>query len=729
MALTLPLLRWLALATLIAMTAVVAMGIGKLTFNSHYTAYFDPDDPLLVDHRELAQSYSRQDAIFIVLQSRSGFLHGKNYQLLDDLTTLLAAQPFASNALSISELGIIGETLTAEGDLIPSLEQLKNDPRAIGLLLTENTTLAGISLQINLPDKKSRSMLEVIGAIRQIVDSAIGDLPVSAHYTGTLALNEAYIDVVRRDLMRIMPLLLIVMVLVIGFTLNGRRAVLSIFPIGICSVLAAFGTAGLFGAELAAINSFTPVTIFTISLAACVHMTLSYSHYRDSGFQKETAAVAAMKRNLLPMSLANGTTALGFLGLILSPSPPIRVMGYLVATGVVVSFILCMTLLPVLQARLDPWKPNARRPFEFVSIFATLIARRRTGIILIFVVLAIPAIWSASRNVINDNVFDYFPSSHAFSRDTQLVEEHFVGMNEILYSMETGQDFGFFNASAVEALDSLATWLRQQPEVRRVVSIADIDVIKEATQDGRLQRRLDFYRDRVEDFASENSLLAFGVSDNFSSAALTAFVTTLDSADLIEFDRRVHAWAARNSGDYVLRSAAPGLMFANLGEENIRGMLGALSIALPFAALILGVALRSWRVAWIALACNLLPVLLVYSVWALVVGQISIGAAVVMGMILGIVLDDTIYLLIAYQRARKRKLGDPVRYALERVGPALIVTTIALVAGLSTGLLSDFRPIWSMSILSVSIIGTALIVDLLLLPALLPTNGIRRGAR
>ena len=158
-------------------------------------------------------------------------------------------------------------------------------------------------------------------------------------------------------------------------------------------------------------------------------------------------------------------------------------------------------------------------------------------------------------------------------------------------------------------------------------------------------------------------------------------------------------------------------MFAYLGEQNIRSMLTALIIALLGAALVLGLTLRSHRVAWIGLVCNILPVLLVYGIWAVADGHISIGAAVVMGMIVGIVLDDTIYLLTAHRRGRDDE--SPASYALRRVGPALVVTTITLVAGLSFGLLSDFGPIWNMSLLSVLIIGTALVVDLLLLPALL----------
>ena len=160
-------------------------------------------------------------------------------------------------------------------------------------------------------------------------------------------------------------------------------------------------------------------------------------------------------------------------------------------------------------------------------------------------------------------------------------------------------------------------------------------------------------------------------------------------------------------------------MFAHLGQENIRGMLIALSAALLVAALLLGLVLKSWKITLVALVCNMLPVLLVYSVWAVANGQISIGASIVMGMILGIVVDDTIYLLTSYRRHRLAGENSPVLQSLRDVGPAIVITTSTLAVGLSVGLVSDFGPIRDMSALSVAIISVALLIDALLLPALL----------
>jgi predicted RND superfamily exporter protein len=721
MSLSLTKLRIVALSMLITVVVVAVIGIPGLHLNSHYSAYFDRDDPLLVDHQEISELYSRKDSVFVVLQSENSFLDVANYRLLEKLTADLAADRFASRVVSIPELGILGETATDDGDYIPSLKQLHDQGRAMGLLLADNTKLAGILVQIELPDNNSKAVVAAFDAVHQTVQSAIVDRPVSAHYTGTLALNNAYIRVVQHDLGRILPLLFVVMIIMLAWMMRSWRSIFAMLPVGVCSVVGAFGLVGLFGAELAAINSFTPIIIFTISIAGCVHMALSFNHFRDDAMPADNSALAAARYNFLPMALTNGTTALGFVGLAFSPSPPVRLMGYLVAVGVFISFILCLSLLPMLLARIDPWKPVARSGTNFVGQLARFVSLRRIWLIMASLVLALPAAWLASRNVISDNVFEYFSPSHPFSQDTRLVDQELSGINEIIYSVDSGRESGFFSAEAVEAVDKFSTWLRQQPEVNRVTSVADIDVLAEARSEHRLQQRLDFYRTRMDASAENNPLLSLEVSDDYSSSAVSAYLRPLNSNALVDFDRRALAWAKKSLAGYSVKSGGPTLMFAHLGQQNIHGMLTALTIALVVAAMVLALVFRSAHIAWIALVCNLLPLILVYSAWAVFDGRISIGAAVVTGMILGIVLDDTIYLLATYRHAVQHRIVDAVQYAMRRVGPALMVTTITLVSGLSLGLLSDFGPVWSMSVLSVTVIAVALLVDLLLLPALLLT--------
>jgi hypothetical protein len=111
-----------------------------------------------------------------------------------------------------------------------------------------------------------------------------------------------------------------------------------------------------------------------------------------------------------------------------------------------------------------------------------------------------------------------------------------------------------------------------------------------------------------------------------------------------------------------------------------------------------------------------------FGVWALLSGKIGIGLAPVIGMTLGIVVDDTIHFLTEYLRARRsgvRSVEESIRVTFTNVGSAMVITTITLVTGFSVLALSTFRLNADMALLTAITIAIALIADLVLLPVLL----------
>jgi len=111
-----------------------------------------------------------------------------------------------------------------------------------------------------------------------------------------------------------------------------------------------------------------------------------------------------------------------------------------------------------------------------------------------------------------------------------------------------------------------------------------------------------------------------------------------------------------------------------------------------------------------------------FGLWGLLYGQVGLGLSVVMGMTLGIVVDDTVHFLSKYLRARREQGLDPkgaVRYAFHTVGIALFVTTLVLIAGFMVLTQSAFKLNADMGLLTAVTIGIALVVDFIFLPPLL----------
>ena len=87
---------------------------------------------------------------------------------------------------------------------------------------------------------------------------------------------------------------------------------------------------------------------------------------------------------------------------------------------------------------------------------------------------------------------------------------------------------------------------------------------------------------------------------------------------------------------------------------------------------------------------------------------------------LGIAVDDSLHFLLRYRKELKNGQNrvEAIQATIMNTGSALLITTSVLVAGFSVLLLSAFLPTYQFGLLSAVMIGTALICDLTLLPAL-----------
>jgi predicted RND superfamily exporter protein len=118
---------------------------------------------------------------------------------------------------------------------------------------------------------------------------------------------------------------------------------------------------------------------------------------------------------------------------------------------------------------------------------------------------------------------------------------------------------------------------------------------------------------------------------------------------------------------------------------------------------------------------NMFPLLCAATYLHVIGKPLEIGSIMVFTICLGIAVDDTIHLVFRFGRELQAS-GDVARamkIALHRVGQALIITTVVLLAGYGSLLLSQVAVLVTFGILACLAIAAALIGDLLILPALL----------
>jgi predicted RND superfamily exporter protein len=150
---------------------------------------------------------------------------------------------------------------------------------------------------------------------------------------------------------------------------------------------------------------------------------------------------------------------------------------------------------------------------------------------------------------------------------------------------------------------------------------------------------------------------------------------------------------------------------------DLASSLGSDAIIIFF---VLSLAYRSLRLGLIAMVPNLFP-LAITGTYLVVTGQaLEIVTVCAFTISLGIAVDDTIHFLTRYTEEREHWPDrEAIRRAFTAAGTGMIMSNVVLVVGFSTVIFSELREQRIFGMMSVLTLGTALIGDLLFLPAML----------
>jgi predicted RND superfamily exporter protein len=175
------------------------------------------------------------------------------------------------------------------------------------------------------------------------------------------------------------------------------------------------------------------------------------------------------------------------------------------------------------------------------------------------------------------------------------------------------------------------------------------------------------------------------------------------------------------------------VLLAGLIDSILRDQWLAFGVACVGVLLMMIAALRSLRLAVIALVPNALPILVVLGSfgWLQLLGfsefKINMGAAMIAAVSMGLSIDSTIHYLTAYRRAKAAggTTIEAIGEAQQGVGRAVVLSTAALVVGFLSMAMSNFIPTIYFGLLtSLTMLG-GLAGNLLLLPLLLRVVGGR----
>ena len=206
-----------------------------------------------------------------------------------------------------------------------------------------------------------------------------------------------------------------------------------------------------------------------------------------------------------------------------------------------------------------------------------------------------------------------------------------------------------------------------------------------------------------------------------SATRLVVSTSSSWSRELRELDERAQVWIRANAPGLSAGASGLSIMSAHVSQRSIDSMLGGTISAMVLISFILIFIFRSIRIGLLSLVPNFIPAIMSFGLWGYLVGHVGIASSVVVAIVFGIIVDDTIHFLSEYLKARREGLSaaEAVRSAFHTVGQALLTTTVVLSAGFMAFATSGFEVSWSLGLLVTMTILLALAADFLLLPTLL----------
>jgi len=630
---------------------------------------------------------------------------------------------------------LVADAASKSADEISAIKRYAlRDPILRDRLINGEASVTGVNITLQLPGKEIGEETVAVEYVREIIGEFEQKHPnLKTYISGMVMLSDAFGQAGQKDVSTLIPLMFLVIILTIYLITRSISGTFSALVLLIMSIMTAMGLAGWLGIELTSVSISAPTMILTLAVADSIHILISMLQFMRRGESKNEAIVQSLRINMTPVFLTSLTTVIGFLTMNFSDSPPFHDLGNITAMGMTFAFLYSVLTLPALMAILPVKVASVQKgKVAFLDRLAEFVIRNNRKLLWSSTTIVLAIGLLSFNNEMNEDFVSYFDKSIQFRNDTDFISENLIGIYTIEFSLNSGESDGISNPEYLKKVEEFENWFKKQESVVHVNAFTEVArrINKSMHGDQLAYYRLPEARDEAAQYLLLYEMfLPYGLDLNNqinvdkSETRFTVTMSNITANHLMELTERAEHWLHENAPEYMFTNGiSTALMFSHLTQRQVYSMAKGSVFAILLISLVLIVALRSFKYGMLSLIPNIMPFAIGFGIWGITVGEINAGLSVVFGMTLGIVVDDTVHLLTKYLRARREQNKSPedaVRYAFSTVGQAIVVTTIVLVAGFLILSLSSFKMNSQMGMLTAMVIVAALVIDLILLPAIL----------
>ena len=728
---------WITALLLIAVTALSCVGhFAPRKFRDMFSPQTDVvasnDEPDYAKRPEVDsfQFFSQG----ILLAQSDDFFTPEGVAAMQSVTKTLEEQPFIQSVTwmeDIPPLNLFGlpEPVFPKRTASPELyEKAKRkaleNPFITGQMMNEDAN--AMVLMFNYDFFMVESDEQCIVGVREIAEAAAAEFDVQIEFgvTGSFPIfmsmmerhdaNTFFYQLVGYSVIFLMSLILF-------------RGFIAVVVLGLAPALGVFWTLGFVNLLGYDNNPFIdvvlPILVSLVGLTDGVHLLVQIRKLRASGKKPMVAAREGLSQVGLACALTSLTTAIGFGSLALARHEFVQQFGYSCVIGVICCFVAVITVIPL---ACSTWIGNFIQSANKTSLVDQNLNRisgvidfvlpRKRLVSLIAIVTTVTLILVSATLRPDERLSSALPASSEPAIALAKLDEAMHGLERAWIRIHWSKEVAADSPEVMQVVKKVDDLLAKEPLLGGAVSIQH--VVDALPGEGPPETRMSMLELLLPPFKRvfyEPELRYTSVNFRVRDLGISKYNPVFN---------RVTAGMKRIASEHPeFRLAAGGKAFDRW--ENLYKIVIDLALSLGTASLIifaiLALVYRSLRIGLISFVPNLFP-LAFAGMFLVVTGQsLEVVAVCAFTVCLGIAVDDTIHFLTRFEEERILcdSEDEAIRKAFTGVGTALIMTTVVLVSGFATVLMSDSRDHFIFASMGSITIASALFADLVFLPALL----------
>ncbi|MCQ9207634.1 MAG: MMPL family transporter, partial [Omnitrophica bacterium] len=608
------------------------------------------------------------------------------------------------------------------------LFNLKNralsNPLYLKNLISVDGKTTGIILELeDLEEEKGARKKKVMQNVQKIAKQEF-QRGRPCYISGPTPMEVYYFSYLQRDLKHFIPLCFLIITVIVLFSFRNTAGLILSLAVIIVSLVWTMFFLYSCGFLINSITSIVPIIILGLALAGSIHI-ITKCLERKRGLEEIIEELA------LPCLFTSLTTAAGFFSLTVSEVAPVRELGLVAGVGVLIAFIITFTLIPAFAKQFKLFSPSRADSREnvfdkFMIKLGNFNEKYKARILIVTAIFIGLSFFGISKIKVDTSMLEFFKKTSPFYRSTSFVEKNLSGTHFLEISLK-GERLDYFKEpEALGNVEKLQDFLATLPEVDKTTS--PVGYIKEINKSFHNENR-EFYRIPSSRKLISQYLLLYGSRDLYDFVdsrwqwlTVQVRLTEHNTSRLKRVINRIEGYLDKNFTSSVKAEVlGMPIMEVESNEATTKGQVHSLGLAMIIIFGIMFILFRSFTMGLISIVPNALPIVFNFGLMGLMGIYLDSATAMISAVCIGIIVDDTIHFLHCF-REEIKKDGDHAR-AICRVlcikGRPIILTSVILFFAFGVFIFGSFVPVVHFGMLCAVMMVSALLSDLIVLPALL----------